>query len=274
VSGTALARRAIVIKQAQERFRVAETWLVDPRRNWLEAQFQALARQALGAEHVPEVLDTDRENFCFAMASAPLDAQNWKGMMLTGDIRPELGAQCGRLLRRLQAMPAVDFLRDKTLFYQQRIEPYFEFTARRHPDVAGGLMALSDRLMSCEDAVTHGDYTPKNFLVDGDNLILLDYEVGHIGWPEFDIASIINHLTLKMFHLPAHRQKLKATINQFLAGRAPYLPLLGALMLARVDGKSPAEYLREEERPVVRDAGKRLLRGEFSSYKGFYTSAF
>jgi len=34
------ARRAIVIKQAQEQFRVAETWLVDPRRNWLEAQFR------------------------------------------------------------------------------------------------------------------------------------------------------------------------------------------------------------------------------------------
>jgi len=168
----------------------------------------------------------------------------------------------------------VDFLRDKTLFYQQRIEPYFEFTAHRHSDVAGELTGLSTELMRAEEAVTHGDYTPKNFLVFGDNLILLDFEVGHVGWPEFDVASIVNHLTLKMFHLPAHRPALKATVEKFLVDPAVHLPLLGALLLARVDGKSPAEYLREVDKPRIRETAKRLLRGEFSSYKGFYTSTF
>lgn len=268
------ARRPIVVKQAQEKFRVTETWLVDVRRNLLEAQFQQLARKALGADHVPEVLDVDRDNFCYTMASAPLDAHNWKAMLLAGDVRPELGAQCGQLLRRLHAMPAPDFLRDKTLFYQQRIEPYFEFTASRHPDVAGELAAVSERLMQAEESVTHGDYTPKNFLVSAGNLILLDYEVGHIGWPEFDFASIVNHLTLKMIHLPAHQPALLTTIEKFQDSRPVHLPLLGALMLARVDGKSPAEYLRTDEKPRAREAAKRLLRGEYDSYKDFHTSMF
>jgi hypothetical protein len=34
------------------------------------------------------------------MASAPLDAKNWKTMMLAGDVRPELGRQCGELLAK------------------------------------------------------------------------------------------------------------------------------------------------------------------------------
>jgi tRNA A-37 threonylcarbamoyl transferase component Bud32 len=271
------ARGPIVIKQAHEKFRVKEEWLVNPRRNILEAQFQKLAREALGADHVPEVLDVDKDNFAYTMASAALSAVNWKSMLLSGDVRAELGKQCAELLSKLHAMKPAEFLRDKTLFYQQRIEPYFEFTAKRHPDVAQEFAALSDTLMQSEDAVTHGDYTPKNFLVADGTLILLDYEVVHIGWPEFDIASIVNHLTLKALHLPAHRDALCDTAEQFLGTLSPrdgWLQCLGALMLARVDGKSPAEYLREEDEPRIREAAKQLLRGRFASYEEFHSSTF
>ena len=279
------ARGAIVIKQARERFRVAETWLADPRRNWLEAQFQTLAWQALRAEHVPEVLDEDRENFCFAMASAPLDGQNWKTLMLGGDVRPELGAQCARLLVNLHRIPPDDVrvppeARDSRFFYQQRIEPYFEFTAARHPD-APEIRALIQALAG-QHCVTHGDYTPKNFLVTDGTLILLDYEVVHVGLGEFDIASIVNHLTLKMFHLPAHRAVLRETAERFLdellfeGVKLPdwWLALLGGLMLARVDGKSPAEYLREPDKSRIREMAKRLLRRRFASYDEFQAGAF
>jgi 5-methylthioribose kinase len=266
-------RGPIVIKQAQERFRVKEEWLVDPRRNILEAQFQKLAREALGADHVPEVLDVDEENFAYTMASAPLEAQNWKSLILAGDVRPELGGQCGELLRQLHAMPAPDFLGDETLFYQQRTQPYFEFMLDRHPEV----QPVIDLLKHRHEGVTHGDYTPKNFLVADDTLILLDYEVVHNGWQEFDVASIVNHLVLKMFHLPQQREPLRDTAKKFLGELNPrdgWLLCLGALMLARVDGKSPAEYLREEDKPRIRASAKRLLRGEFASHEAFHASTF
>lgn len=270
-------RGPIVIKQAREQFQVKEEWLGDPRRNIIEARFQHLAREILGSDHVPKVLDIDPENFAYTMESAPLDAENWKTMMMSGRVQPALGMQCGELLAKLHAMPSPDFLRDKELFRQQRIEPYFEFTVKRHPDVADELAAMSERLMIRSEAVTHGDYTPKNFLVAGNNLVLLDYEVVHVGWPEFDIASIVNHLTLKTFHLPAHREALCDTAEQFLGTLNPrdgWLECLGALMLARVDGKSPAEYLREEDKPRIRDAAKQLLRGRFVSYEEFHSSTF
>jgi aminoglycoside phosphotransferase (APT) family kinase protein len=206
------------------------------------------------------------------MASAPLDAKNWKTMMLAGDVRPALGRQCAELLSKLHVMKPAEFLRDKTLFYQQRIEPYFEFTAKRNPDTATELAALANRLMSAEHSVAHGDYTPKNFLVtNGGSLILLDYEVVHIGWGEFDVASIVNHLTLKFIHLSNHA--LLETARQFLGEHRVQLPLLGALMLARVDGKSPVEYLRENEKRKVREVAKKLLRGRFASYEQFEASA-
>jgi tRNA A-37 threonylcarbamoyl transferase component Bud32 len=256
------ARGPIVVKQAQERFRVQHDWRVDRRRNIVEAKFQQLARQALGAAHVPEVLDVDEANFAYTMASAPLNARNWKTMLLAGEVRPELGRQCRELLEKLHAMPVPEFLGDDTLFWQQRIEPYFEFIRPRYPAVRPVIEELCRR----HERVTHGDYTPKNFLVAGGTLILLDYEVVHLGWPEFDVASIVNHLTLKMFHVPEHQPAFKATADHFLAGHAVHLPLLGALLLARVDGKSPAEYLRDEDKPRIRDAGRKLLGGQFASY--------
>jgi 5-methylthioribose kinase len=279
------ARGPIVIKQAQPKFRVAAEWLVDPARNILEAQFQKLAREALGAAHVPDVLDIDEPNFAYTMASAPLDAQNWKTMLLAGDVRPLLGQQCARLLARLHRIPLDEphlpaGVRDPKFFLQQRLEPYFEFTAARHRDVTA-FAGLIEELKKPR-CVTHGDYTPKNFLVAGDNLILLDYEVVHLGAGEFDVASIVNHLTLKMFRLPAHRAALRATLTAFLDELARqgvmlpawWLPLLGALLLARVDGKSPAEYLREVDKPRIREAAKRLLRGEFAAYEEFEARTF
>ncbi len=254
------ARGPMVIKQAQEKFRVKADWRVERRRNTLEARFQQLARQALGPDHVPEVLDVDEVNFTYTMASAPLDARNWKTMLLAGDVRPELGRQCRELLDKLHAMPVPSFLGDDTLFRQQRIEPYFEFILGRYPELQPVIETLNRR----HERVTHGDYTPKNFLVAGDCLILLDYEVVHLGWPEFDFASLVNHLTLKFIHLS--NPALIETARQFLGGRSLDLPLLGALMLARVDGKSPAEYLRDNDKPRIREAGRKLLRGKCASY--------
>lgn len=209
---------------------------------------------------MPAVLDVDAENFAFTMKSAPLDAQNWKTMLLAGQIEPALGRQAGELLAKLHAMPAPRFIAGQELFRQQRIEPYFEFIRGRYPEV----QPVIDELNGRRDGVTHGDFTPKNFLVAAGKLVLLDYEVVHVGWPEFDVASLVNHLTLKFIHLG--HAALVETARQFLGGREVNLPLLGALLLARVDGKSPAEYLREKEKTRIRDAGQKLLRGEFASY--------
>ena len=71
-----------------------------------------------------------------------------------------------------------------------------------------------------------------------------------------------------------HSTQPTETSRQFLAGREVNLALLGALMLARVDGKSPAEYLREKEKPVIRRLGKQLLAGVFETYEEFVADTF
>jgi hypothetical protein len=107
-------------------------------------------------------------------------------------------------------------------------------------------------------------------LVSKGKVVILDYEVGHIGHPAFDVASVANHLFLKSVHLRDRRADFLQLIDDYLNGYLNQLgrelprdfwPTLGALMLARVLGKSPAEYLNDQDKPVVVATGARLLAG-------------
>jgi Ser/Thr protein kinase RdoA (MazF antagonist) len=122
-----------------------------------------------------------------------------------------------------------------------------------------------DRLYASEIALVHGDVSPKNILFRGAHPILLDAECATMGDPCFDIAFCLNHLVLKAVHLPASRERLLASAEHLWAAYSSHVAweeprgmekrvteLLPALMLARIDGKSPVEYLGERSRATTR----------------------
>jgi len=124
------------------------------------------------------------------------------------------------------------------------------------------LTTLIEDTRSHADTIVHGDYSPKNILVHDDRLILLDHEVIHIGDPGFDLGFSMTHLLSKAHHLPEARTAFRdATIRYWqsywdivkssawaenLEERAVRHTL--ACLMARVRGRSPLEYLSEEER--------------------------
>ena len=120
-----------------------------------------------------------------------------------------------------------------------------------------------------------GDWSPKNLLVYPDSVLALDFEVAHCGDPAFDVAFLLSHLVMKSVHLPQHQLQLRQAADAFLAGYGPIPPdahvtaELGCLLLARVDGKSPAEYLTGPEREQVRRLAYELLRGGLSHEEAF-----
>ena len=118
--------------------------------------------------------------------------------------------------------------------------------------------------------LVHGDYSPKNVLI-GQGLWVIDFEVAHFGDPAFDVAFMLNHLLLKRLHLGGPGAGIENCVRGFWNGYRSavsnvLLPDLryvlghvGCLMIARVDGKSPAEYLSPDERDAARAAGSQLL---------------
>ena len=264
-----------VVKQALGKLRVAQDWFSDRERIFREAAAMRAVAPHLPPGSVPEVLFEDRGNCLFAMSAAPAGAPTWKEQLLAGEVcantAARIGAMLASIVRATWHNPACEAeFGDIRVFDQLRLDPYYRSTAIRHPDLAPRFEQLMRESAARRVSLVHGDWSPKNFLVADGRVVAIDFEVAHYGDPSFDAAFLVNHLALKSFFLPRHRAPLAAAAASFWEALVAGMPAgagwleaatvrhLGALMLARIDGKSPAEYLRDE---ALRDRVRRFARG-------------
>jgi len=233
---------------------------------------------------VPDILWEDRANYCFAMTAAPPRNRTWKTVLL-GARRTQLSipiaAAAGRLLGELHAgswgdAKLAELLDDRGYFDLLRLDPYYRHAAKNNPEMAPRLAELVDSVWSHRRCLVHGDYSPKNLLAWPGQLWLIDHEVGHYGDPAFDLGFFLTHLVAKAIHARERCREFLDLAALFWAEyRAILAPVvapgelvnlkrrmmlnLAGCLLARVDGKSPLEYLFEDERRVVRQLGREWL---------------
>lgn len=278
VSNVVLAATArdgrIVVKQALARLRVRDEWLADRTRALREADALRIAGRLVPGS-VPAVLDVDPEACAIAIERAPEGWRNWKDDLLAGHADPATATRLGELLAAWHVGTAGDpevarELADGGAFEQLRVDPYYRTASTRRPELAAAFSAVIARMAETRTCLVHGDYSPKNVLV-GDGVWVLDFEVAHYGDSAFDVAFMLNHLLLKRIHVPTAGAALERCAHDFMAAYRAGLPAslqpdeahvvahLGCLMVSRVDGKSPAEYLDDAGRTVARATGSRLL---------------
>lgn len=267
----------VCAKRALEKLKVSGDWRVPTGRAAWEARWLALAGELLpGAACGLRAYD-ERNGVLILEWLDPSDHPVWKERLSAGDIDPGAASEVGRRLAALHAGAGRCELGEwepaRPLFDALRIDPYLRATARRHPALAPRLDALAAGLGAAAITVVHGDVSPKNILLGPDGPVLLDAECASPGDPAFDLAFCANHLLLKAVWHPADGARLAeafhALAGAYLDGvdwepRADLerraAALLPALALARADGKSPVEYLTEENgRPAVRRAATGLL---------------
>jgi len=203
----------------------------------------------------------------------------WKQALHEGRADPMVARAVGTVLARIHshsaARPqlAAEFATD-AIFFDIRLEPYLLATARRHPDVAPRLEALVQTTQRNALALVHGDVSPKNILIGPNGPVLLDAECAWWGDPAFDLAFCLNHLLLKCVWVPpattGFLAGFDALAQAYLEGvdweprdaiERRAAALLPGLLLARVDGKSPVEYLETEaQRAPVRHVARALLQ--------------
>jgi enolase len=252
------------VKQALSRLRVSAEWRADVSRNLNEVRWLTDVGK-LDADLVPAVLASDTSLAAFAMEYLPPDRHElWKSQLARGCVIPETAATVGRQLASIHAAfakspTAADEFDTGASFHALRIEPYLLATARAHPELAPVLEGLAAQLAQTRHTVVHGDISPKNILLGTRGPVFLDAECAWFGDPAFDLAFCLNHLLLKTLWIPSAAREL---LTSFDAMTEVYLDgvdweppatleqraarLLPALFLARVDGKSPVEYLTDE----------------------------
>lgn len=280
---TVLVRRsngeAWVIKQALAKLRVKVDWFSSPERIHREAEgLRWLARLAPPGS-VPGFVFEDHVHHLLAMQAVPQPHDNWKQRLLDGKLNMDHVNQFGTLLGTIQRRayevgePVREAFSDSSFFESLRLEPYYAYTASQLPEAAPFLHTLIADTRASRFTLTHGDFSPKNVLVHHNRLILLDHEVIHFGDPAFDIGFSMTHLLSKAHHVTALRGAFAQAANRYwqtyvehvrdlpwydgLEARAVRHTL--ACLLARVDGRSPLEYLDSVERLNQRQAVLRVL---------------
>jgi aminoglycoside phosphotransferase (APT) family kinase protein len=257
--------RTMVVKRACERLRVGSDWFADPVRNRHEHRYlEVVGGMFPGA--VPGVLEVHDDSGYFCMEWLGDGWRNWKHDLLDGWVDAGMAAKAGELAgkihRETSGRPDLLALFDTTsAFFALRLDPYFLEVARRHPDVRPVIMTEVDRVAATRECLVHGDFSPKNILVREDRLVVLDCEVAWYGDPRFDVTFLLCHFLLKaLWHAPQRVREFATLVDAALggygaarqwssAGRDAFFQeaakTLLILLLARVDGKSPVEYLAD-----------------------------
>ena len=262
--------RRVCVKRALPRLRVAQLWEAPVERNRYEHAWLRIANQHV-AGSAPRVLAADQAQGMFAMEF--LDHPVWKERLRLGGADAAFAGEVGAALARIHAATArrEDVARafpTDAIFRAIRLEPYLVATAEKHPDLRPRLLALVERTASTRLCLVHGDVSPKNILVSPRGPVFLDAECAWYGDPAFDLAFCLNHLVLKSFWVPHPRLRdcFESLKQSYLSGvnwedgiEERVATLLPALLLARVDGKSPVEYLDEAQRRPVRKLAIEML---------------
>ncbi len=274
----ALPRGPVCVKRALAKLNVAADWRVPVGRNQYEARWMRRANAI-----APGAAPARRGQAAAAGARAraylpPGSPRRWEAAVPAGRTSVAFAEQVGCTLARIHGATAADpsvapdFPTD-SIFFDIRLEPYLLAAAARHPDRAEALRALVAATLANKRALVHGDVSPKNILVGPSGPVFLDAECAWWGDPAFDLAFVLNHLLLKCLWTPRARDGFLACFTALARGYLGHVTwepvasvearaarLLPGLLLARVDGKSPVEYItREPERDRVRRVARALL---------------
>jgi len=270
--------RRLCVKRALPRLKVEQIWEAPIRRNFYEWNWFKVAGRVC-PDAVPPLVGQDASAGLFVMEYLdPSLFPVWKDQLRDGNADPTVAEAVATRLVQIHNTTAGDHQIARLFgsdddFTAIRLEPYLLATAQRHPDLAAPLKWLMQETLGMKLALVHGDVSPKNILIGRRGPVFLDAECAWYGDPAFDLAFCLNHLLLKCMlnrraitrflgcydrFAETYLRGVNWELREELEPRAAQL--LPALMLARVDGKSPVEYITEDrDKERVRKVARILL---------------
>ena len=164
-------------------------------------------------------------------------------------------------------------------FYDLRIDPYFNEVGRVYPKYKKYIKNINKKYFENSTTLVHGDFSPKNILIGKNKIIYLDAECCNFGDPVFDLVFFTNHLLIKSIFF---KHESKEFINSYRVFYREYLKNLSLknynsyiariikmtpiMLLARIDGKSPVEYIISNKiKNTIRNKSFLLLDSKINS---------
>ncbi|MGE5193111.1 MAG: phosphotransferase family protein [Deltaproteobacteria bacterium] len=266
-----------VVKQSREQLRTKDPWFSRLDRIWRETAVMRLLQPLLPGGVIPRVLFEDRQNYLFGMEAAPAAHAVWKQVLLEGRAEPAIARRLGTYLATIHRCTALrpdlqSQFGDTEVFVQLRVDPFYRRVAEASREAAPHVERLIAEMFSLPVCLVHADFSPKNVLIAGERIVLVDFETGHYGDPAFDLGFFLSHLLLKLVRHAGRFTEYAALTTAFwetylqgldeLSHEAPFVPSeivrrttghLAGCLWARIDGTSRIDYLAEPQQRVVRE---------------------
>jgi tRNA A-37 threonylcarbamoyl transferase component Bud32 len=273
----------LVIKQSRAQLRTKDPWFSRIDRIWRETAASRCLAPLLPAGVIPRVLFEDRENYLFAMEAAPRAHVVWKQLLLEGRVDAGVARRLGSYLGAMHLGTAnhpdlKSQFGDTEIFVQLRVDPFYRRVAAAESAAAPSIDRLIAEMFALPVCLVHADFSPKNVLIAGERIVLVDFETAHYGDPAFDLGFFLSHLLLKSIHRASQFAEFAALTCGFwesylaslggIAGRKEFAPdeifrrttgHLAGCMWARIDGTSKIDYLDDAGRNMVREFCRSLL---------------
>lgn len=158
----------------------------------------------------------------------------------------------------------------------QSLEVYKNLPVEVKNEVRKAQENLVKESMKIDKVLVHGDYHPRNILVDGVKTGTIDLEEAHLGDPSFDFGILLAHYFLRgIYHKKIRAEALRAILEMYkifmsrvripeskkdLADRVK--KTIGGMMLGRMDGFS-AEWTKwikkESSKKKIRELAAQLI---------------
>ena len=276
------------IKKSKNKLSVQQDWHAPVIRNYYEHKWYSEVNKII-PKITPKIFYTNNNPYFFVMKYYDtINFPLWKNELFNFKLDKIFTKNIAINLAKIHNKTfnnnkIANIFNTSELFEDLRINPYIRSTAILHNDVKNILLSIADNLHNTNIALVHGDISPKNILKNNTSPIFLDAECAWYGDPAFDISFCLNHIILKSLALDTIKEKL---INHFNILCENYLnnvfwedpkiyekriiKLLCALMLSRIDGKSPVEYISLDfKKDKVRNFSKSILKNPVNSLLEF-----
>jgi 5-methylthioribose kinase len=270
-------REKLILKQALKWFKIEKEISVPLDRNLCEQDCIDLMNSFLAPGIVPEIRFRDRGNYLFIMTCAQDGSRQWKEILLEGKVDLTIATRIGQVLAKIHNHTAYnkeieEKFRGNSIYILGRIDPCYREIQRLIPELRIAMQKIIDETISRQEALCTADFNPKNTLVKGKKIMLVDHEGAHYGDPSFDIGLFLAHIFLKSVHnwklKNAYFNLARSFWNAYSSEISVWLledferrvvQHIAAMMLARVIGKLPVEYLGEKDKVVVQSVSKEAI---------------
>ncbi len=260
----------IVLKQSLKKFRIDKKINISIKRNLYEQDFINLANTFLEPGIIPKIIMSDRKNCFFIMTSASKNSVPWKELLLKGEVNFKIAKKVGAILANIHNNTAYNAelqkrFKDNSVFIIGRITTGYLEVARQFLSVKDLILKIANRCLNTKRALVTADITPKNILVDNDNIMMIDHEGAHYGDPSFDLGIFIAHILLKSVYNIKIKKKYYKLIKIFWKSYLKGITVWDSsqmeknvientivMISARLFGKLPVEYLTGQEKEVLK----------------------